>query len=1034
MAVINIAKARNRHGGPQSSSVAAADSTATIAAAAAESTPHEHRVTDDDSLMEQRQLSLLYEQASIAVWGSIATAIMIVMVLWPVTPYQLLLRWSVLFVMATAIRALLMHRYFKQQDKTGAAEEWFSRFDGTLFLSGTVWGLAGILLPPSDSAIYNALVSFCIVALVAGAVVTFSAHLRSVFAFSLPAIVPYSVYLLLQGNLPMVVLGFAFLIYLGFITSIAFRMRQGFIRDFAAQRENMHLIKQLAEQKDAVTTLNAELETRVSGRTAHLEKEIAIRRATESELRLYEEILDTSVDLSSVVDKDYIYLAVNHAYVQAFGKPKESFIGKAIADITGANTFENQLKPLIDRALLGESVVSEYWIDYSILGQRYVEARYEPFNDVEGSIAGVTINAHNITERKRAEDELRESAEAYRAIFDDAPLGIGLVDLRGGLIRANPAFYEIFGYDWDEDDLTGTTISDFTHPDDRQVTGVYMGEVRAGQSDMVQTEKRYLRKDGSVMWGQINVSLVRDANGEAVHTVGQVQDISARKKVEEELNKSAVRYRLSEEVGQLGYWEWDERADKLISCSEQYARIFGMTVDEVMTRFSNYEESLSVIHPDDREQYDRANRAALTEQSDVDIEYRVITSTAAVRHVLEVRRGDYDEDGQAIRTLGTLQDITARKNVENELRRSHALYEQAAQLGRLGHWEWDLATDRLIACSEQYAEILEMDVESAIEASTSTQRNLELKHPDDRERYHQADLATSGNNEGLEIQYRIITGSGAIRWINEIAETEFDANGSPVRMFGTLQDITAQKQAEQALAESAKLAATGRMVARIAHEINNPLAGIKNSFLLLKGAIPEDYEYYPYVGRIDRELERVSTIVHQMLDQYRGIEHQERDIELAQIVDDVVLLLEPMCREHEISVIVRRPDGVVVRVLDSVVRQALFNVLGNAIKFSVPGDEVTVEAHVSAQAVTISVTDHGPGIAPEEAERIFEAFYSGGETNSPGLGLGLSVSRSLLEHTGGSLTFHSTPGVATTFVIETPLRGEKANFRDRGDT
>ncbi len=91
-------------------------------------------------------------------------------------------------------------------------------------------------------------------------------------------------------------------------------------------------------------------------------------------------------------------------------------------------------------------------------------------------------------------------------------------------MRANPAFHRIFGYRWGEDDLVGKTVKEFSHPDDAPL---------AGQDEMFETEKRYVRKDGSVIWGQINVSLVRDAHGEPVYTVGHVQDITTRKQAEQ---------------------------------------------------------------------------------------------------------------------------------------------------------------------------------------------------------------------------------------------------------------------------------------------------------------------------------------------------------------------------------------------------------------------------------------------------------------------------------------------------------------------
>ena len=278
-------------------------------------------VTQANDRLKERQCDLLFGHARLGGWGSVATALVVVSLLWSVTSHALLLRWIALFLLT-------------------------------------------------------------------GAVVAFSAHVRSIFAFSIPAILPYAAYLLLVGNIPMVVLGGALLTFLGFVTSIALNEQNDFLRHFATEQENTRLATQLAAQKHVTQTLNAVLETRVRQRRAELkheiierQKEIEARKNTENRLRLSEEIVDTSLDLNSVVDKNYRYLTVNTGYVQAFGETKESFIGKCVADLAGMDVFENQLKPLIDRALQGESLVSEYWLEYPNHGKRYMEARYEPYRD-----------------------------------------------------------------------------------------------------------------------------------------------------------------------------------------------------------------------------------------------------------------------------------------------------------------------------------------------------------------------------------------------------------------------------------------------------------------------------------------------------------------------------------------------------------------------------------------------------------------------------------------------------------------------------
>ncbi len=153
----------------------------------------------------------------------------------------------------------------------------------------------------------------------------------------------------------------------------------------------------------------------------------------------------------------------------------------------------------------------------------------------------------------------------------------------------------------------------------------------------------------------------------------------------------------------------------------------------------------------------------------------------------------------------------------------------------------------------------------------------------------------------------------------------------------------------------------------------------------------------------------------------------EQDVELAGLIEDVALLLDPSCRQHQVEIIRHPPPAGVFGLSDGVVRQVLFNVLGNAIKFSPPDGNVTVTTRVELGQLTISITDHGPGILPADEERIFEPFYTNAPAGSTSLGLGLPVSRNLLEGVGGSLGFDSTPGKATTFHIRIPVVRKDVN-------
>ncbi|RKY66383.1 MAG: hypothetical protein DRP97_08175, partial [Candidatus Latescibacterota bacterium] len=231
------------------------------------------------------------------------------------------------------------------------------------------------------------------------------------------------------------------------------------------------------------------------------------------------------------------------------------------------------------------------------------------------------------------------------------------------------------------------------------------------------------------------------------------------------------------------------------------------------------------------------------------------------------------------------------------------------------------------------------------------------------------------------------------------------------------------QELERQQVENEKLAAAGRMAARIAHEINNPLAGIKNSFLLIKDAISEDYPYYEYVGRIEKEIDRIARIVRQMFDLYRPDREESREFPVDEAIRDVVALLEASRREYKATLEVDTGDASALVVMpEALLRQILYNVLQNAIEASPPGGVVRIAVALAEDVLTLTISDQGSGIPEEVGHRIFEPFFTtkSGLTTG-GLGLGLSVSKNIVESLGGSLDFESAAGQGTVFNITLPF-------------
>ena len=231
---------------------------------------------------------------------------------------------------------------------------------------------------------------------------------------------------------------------------------------------------------------------------------------------------------------------------------------------------------------------------------------------------------------------------------------------------------------------------------------------------------------------------------------------------------------------------------------------------------------------------------------------------------------------------------------------------------------------------------------------------------------------------------------------------------------------------EQQRRQMEKLAALGHFAARVAHEVNNPLAGIRNAFELIKGDLDPGHEHYPLFELIDGEIERISAIIHQMYQLYRPQTRDVKEFSIARTVSEVVTLLESVARKHDIRFVREIPEIFPkVRLSEGEVKQILYNLINNAIQASSAGQRVTVRLEEDDGSVRVSVIDRGAGIPGEVMPRIFDPFFTTkNEEPRAGMGLGLSVSRSLIEAMGGEIEVESKPGEGSRFTAIFPKQRE----------
>lgn len=278
----------------------------------------------------------------------------------------------------------------------------------------------------------------------------------------------------------------------------------------------------------------------------------------------------------------------------------------------------------------------------------------------------------------------------------------------------------------------------------------------------------------------------------------------------------------------------------------------------------------------------------------------------------------------------------------------------------------------------------------------------------------------------------------------EISASSFLLGNQRV-LCGIIRDITERKKAEVSLREAneklqreivvreaeqaariagEKLAATGRLAAMIAHEINNPLNGIINSIRVVKAGIPTDNRDYKFVTLIERELQRIATIVRRMFSLYKQQADSASSFQLCQVVKDVINLSQPAADSHGIQLVGEVPsEPVQIFQPEAAVSEVLYNIVKNAMEASPKDSVVRIKLEGDEQWAHISVCDQGHGIPEELHKKIFEPFFSTKQgSGQSGMGLGLSTVREHVEVMGGRLRFESATGKGTTFFIDLPSR------------
>lgn len=813
-------------------------------------------------------------------------------------------------------------------------------------------------------------------------------------------------------------------------------------------------------------------------------RDISGLKQTERELRSSRErlrvLFEYAPDLYVLFDLKGRLVDANRAAEAVSGYRKQELIGMSLLEtpLLDARGRE-QFKDALEQSARGQATEEEEIVITRRDGsQAVLDARTYPVT-IDHETVVLTIG-RDITERKRAEDALRESEERFRSAFEDAAIGMVLVAPNGRLLRVNRSFRDMLGYS--ERELLATDFQSITHPDDLEADLNFVRQMLAGEIRTYQMEKRYITKHRKTVWALLSVSLVRDEQGKPMYFVSQVQDITRRKEIE------AEREKLLSEVQEAGNrLAFLAEAGRILTASLDYesrlrslARLCVPTLADWAVIDAVEEDKrvrpVAVAHINPKKQrlaFDiqrrfapdqlaegvyqsvlRNRRSVIVPELD---DATLVATTRNAQHLKMVRQMGpksamivpivardrvlammalaitetarrYGTDDLALaeelarRAAGALDNaqlyqaaVTSRAEAEGRAAQLDATIAAIAEGLLIYNSRGDIV--RMNAAAEQ---IFHYSAEELKRPLSERLRALRLETPDGQP------VPTEDAPPSRALRGEVVRGQVLVLHRPPARPTWISASGAPIlqpdgHIAGavvTVTDVTRLHLIQEQLED---------LLRAVSHDLRTPLTVIQGQAQLLEQSLKETGtdRQRKSAESITTGCRRMNAMIQDLVDSARlgtgQLILRRRPIDLCSFTLELVNRLSGVVNVERIRIQI--PDDLPKVLADpDRLERIVVNLLTNALKFSPADTEVVVRARRSGNEAVTSVTDKGVGIAPEDLPRIFERYYRAGRGRRPeGLGLGLYITRGLVQAHGGRIWVESEVGKGSTFYFTLPL-------------
>lgn len=798
----------------------------------------------------------------------------------------------------------------------------------------------------------------------------------------------------------------------------------------------------------------------------------------ETLLRLFSEILSSAFERKWAEDKlnDWAQFARNNpnpvleldcdCVINAANPAAERLFGET--DIVGSRLCEHcpEVTSLLEMISCGDNTLEQ---------ELRIGDRFCLFSFV-GSEKSEKVFAYglDVTERKQAEAELRKLSRAV----EHSPASVVVTALDGTIEYVNPMFTEVTGYSFEEAMGQNPRILKSGNLSKTHYETLW-STILAG--DIWRGEFINKKKDGEEYWETASISPIFDADGNVTHFVAVKEDITEQKRVEDALKLNherlqslltlnqlddpsealLINFALEEVVrlteSEIGYFHLVNPSEKTLQLST-----WSDATLEHCTADSSHEYPLAqagvwadsvrqrrpVVHNDYPKLTDKKGlpeghthivRHATVPVFDDDV---IVAVVGVGNKPCRYEQSDID---QLTLYMNSTWQILKRRRVEAALRESQTTLAEAQRIAHVGNWDWHIV-DNTLTWSDEIYRIFGLQPQVF---KGTFEAFLDRVHPEDREKVELAATEALNGKAPYDIEHRIVRSDGEERFVHERAEVFRDDFDQPIRMVGTVQDVTTHKQVEKDLERASRLAdeanqAKGDFLARMSHEIRTPMNAIMGMGHLLSQTNISTKQAN-YIGKINSASRNLLRIINDILD-FSKIEAGKLEIEtveynLDDVFSDLANLVGIEAEQKGLELIFNIAPNIPNQLLGDPLRlsQVLVNLTNNAIKFTDSG-QVEVKAELRERkgnhlALHFAVRDTGIGLSEEQMSRLFVAFSQADRATTRrfgGTGLGLAICKRLVEMMGGEIcvesvlnqgsTFHFTLNVLFRTEHQIPLR------------